>query len=226
MDPIVLDNIPFSPTFDQAAAETHIRQGSKQADMLISLLQEAREIARPKALYKVCSIAEKGEETVTLDGIPFHSRVLRVNLDSLHRVFPYLATCGRELETWQNAQDDMLVNYYAGVINELALSAAREYLQIHLEETYALGETSYMSPGSLADWPITGQRSIFKVLGDPQRLIGVKLQPSLMMTPVQSVSGIRFPSEESFQSCQLCPIEDCSHRKAAYDPDLLERKFS
>ena len=36
------------------------------------------------------------EDSVVVDGITFKSRVLRVNLEQTHRVFPYLATCGTE----------------------------------------------------------------------------------------------------------------------------------
>lgn len=226
MDPVILDDIPFTPTFERAAKEAHIKKGSKQSKNLKSLLQEAREIGHPKATYRVCLIDEKGEEQVTIQGIPFHSRVLRANIDSLHRVFPYIATCGMELEEWKASLDDMLINYYASVINKLALRTARQFLKTHIEETYKVGETSYMSPGSLPDWPITEQRNLFQLLGDPQASIGVTLQPSLMMTPSQTVSGIRFSSQESFQSCQLCPMEACPHRKAPYDPDLYEEEFA
>jgi hypothetical protein len=35
--------------------------------------------------------------------------------------------------------------------------------------------------------------------------------------PRKSVSGIYFPTEVSFFSCQLCPRERCEGRKARYD---------
>jgi len=45
------------------------------------------------------------------------------------------------------------------------------------------------------------------------------------MVPVKSVSGILFPTEESFASCQLCPREVCPGRRAPYDPDLYDAKY-
>ncbi len=45
------------------------------------------------------------------------------------------------------------------------------------------------------------------------------------MVPTKSVSGILFPAEESFASCQLCPRENCPNRRAPYDPELFDRKF-
>ena len=45
------------------------------------------------------------------------------------------------------------------------------------------------------------------------------------MVPTKSVSGILFPAEETFASCQLCPRDDCPNRRAPYDPELFERKY-
>ena len=79
-----------------------------------------------------------------------------------------------------------------------------------------------MSPGSLEDWPIEQQAPLFEMLGDVEDLIGVKLNDSLLMLPAKSISGIYFPTEVSFFSCQLCPRERCESRKATYDPKLAE----
>jgi hypothetical protein len=39
------------------------------------------------------------------------------------------------------------------------------------------------------------------------------------------VSGIRFPTTESFESCQLCPRAGCPGRRAAYDASLYDRRY-
>jgi hypothetical protein len=80
-----------------------------------------------------------------------------------------------------------------------------------------------MSPGSLADWPITQQEELFSIFGNVEDLIGVKLTESFLMVPLKSVSGIYFPTEIEFVSCQLCPREVCSGRRAPYDPDLAKK---
>jgi hypothetical protein len=46
----------------------------------------------------------------------------------------------------------------------------------------------------------------------------------MLMIPVKSVSGIFFPTEIKFESCQLCPVARCTGRRAHYDPDL-EKKY-
>ena len=88
---------------------------------------------------------------------------------------------------------------------------------------YRPGKMSSMSPGSLQDWPITQQSELFRVLGDVESEIGVRLTESYLMLPMKSVSGLCFPTETSFESCQLCPRDDCPGRAAPYDPTLWKQ---
>jgi hypothetical protein len=119
----------------------------------------------------------------------------------------------------------MLLKYWAEEIKETVLYMAIDFFKNHLVEYYQLGQLSRMSPGSLADWPIEEQRPLFSLLGNTKDLIGVHLTSSLMMVPTKSVSGIIFPTEFDFTSCQLCPREVCPGRKAAYDKDLYDHKY-
>jgi hypothetical protein len=226
MDAVILDDIPFQPEFEPVARKLHVKEGNANANELRRLLDEAQAIARPRALYRVAYVESRSEESVSLDGQAFKSRVLRINLEDVHRVFAYVATCGTELHDWKTSMDDMLQRYYADTINEIALSAARRALKAHLIERYRLGRTATMNPGSLADWPIRAQRPLFALLGNPEETIGVHLSDSMLMIPPKSVSGIRFPTEERFESCQLCPRKECPSRKAPYDGELYETKFA
>jgi len=162
---------------------------------------------------------------VIIEGISMESRIMAVNLADLHRVFPYLATSGRELYDWTNSKEDMLENYWANEISQMALRKAEKVLLDHLKITYGLGRTASMNPGSLDDWPITAQRSLFNLLGDPMAAIGVELTDSMLMLPNQSVSGIRFASEEGYSNCELCPRGCCTHRRAPYNPDKMNEKY-
>jgi len=42
------------------------------------------------------------------------------------------------------------------------------------------------------------------------------------MIPKKSISGIYFPTEVLFYSCQLCPRKGCKERKAPCDRNLEE----
>jgi len=222
---VVLDDIPFQPDMAVLQERLRIRPGTSYVERLERLASEAQTVARPKALYKVALIDDKGDDYVILDGVRFDSRVLRVNLEPVHRVFPYVATCGRELHDWAETIDDMLLGFWADTISEMALRTASDALHAHLSERYQPGQTATMNPGSLGEWPIQQQRALFKLLGDPQEAIGVELLSSCLMVPQKSVSGIQFSTQEGFFNCQLCPRDDGPNRRAPYDAELYDRKY-
>ncbi len=225
MHTIVLDNIPFRIDVDRLADKLRIRAKSHHLDALNRLIEQAQAVGRPKALYQVAYIESKGDDCVIVEGVRLNSRVLRVNLEHAHRVFPYVATCGTELQDWATSFDDILERFWAETIQETALRCAMKAMTEHLNAKYHPGSTSAMSPGRLEAWPMEEQRNLFALLGDTERTIGVHLTESLLMVPTKSVSGIRFPTEESFESCQLCPRERCPGRHAPYDEDLYDRKY-
>jgi hypothetical protein len=186
------------------------------------LVDVATALIEPRALFDVRYIEEKREDAVIVNGTRFISRVLRKNLDQVERVFPFVITLGSKLGEKQTAGDDLLENFYLDTIGNIALTSARKQLKRHLKSNFAMEKLSSMAPGSLADWPIEEQGPLFKLLGDVDAAIGVKLTDSLLMLPAKSISGIYFPTEVSFFSCQLCPKERCESRKAKYNPKLAE----
>ncbi len=217
----VLDTIPFNLDAAEVIRQVHLSAaGEEIVAQVRELVAVAQEVARPKAIYEVCYIENKQDGAVDVGGVTFTSRVLRANLDAVERIFVYVATCGVELNQISTPSDDILLRYCLDVIKEQALAAALRHLRQHLKNKYALGKTAGMNPGSLEDWPITEQRNLFAIFGDVEQLIGVKLTESCLMIPNKSVSGITFPTEVSFASCQLCPREICSNRSAPYDPEL------
>ena len=181
------------------------------------LFEAARTLITPKATYGVKYIDEKLEDAIVIDGICFKSRVLRKNLEMVGRVFPYVVTIGPGLEEKADASQDLLEKYYLDTIGNIALIKARKYLEDELRAGFAMEGLSFMSPGSLEDWPIEEQRTLFSLLEGVENAIGVKLNEGLLMIPRKSVSGIYFPTKTSFYNCQLCPRKHCEGRKAAYN---------
>jgi len=189
-----------------------------------ALFEVAKALITPKATYDVRYIGEKLEDAVVIDGICFKSGVLRKNLEMVGRVFPYVVTIGPGLEEKADASQDLLAKYYLDTIGNVALVKARKYLEDELRARFAIEGLSFMSPGSLVDWPIEEQRSLFSLLDGVENSVGVKLNESLLMIPRKSVSGIYFPTKTSFYNCQLCPRKPCEGRKAAYNEEL-SRKY-
>ncbi len=221
----VLDAIPFEPDVERLLRTLHLDAQGEHTVRVQELLGEARALARPKAIFRQAYIEARGDDFVVVDGVRLTSRVLSVNLAHAYRAFPWLATCGQELEAWSRTLSDMLDRYWAGAIMEAAMRAAVGALETELEARYALGRTATMNPGSLADWPLPEQVQLFALLGNPRQAIGVELSDSFLMTPVKSVSGLRFATETSFENCQLCPRPRCPGRRAPYDKDLYDKRY-
>lgn len=222
----ILDSLPFHIDFSELASSLRVRESSAHYQQLQQIAQQAQAIARPKACCQLSFIDAAGEDWVSLDGTRFSSRILRVNLKGVHRVFPYIVTCGVELEEWSNTLDDFLLRFWADHLKEMALRAATLELNKFLQERFQPGALSSMNPGSLGDWPLAAQPALFSLLDHAADTIGVQLTSSYLMLPTKSVSGIYFPTEQHFVSCQLCPRENCPSRRTPYDSTLYESRYA
>jgi hypothetical protein len=219
-----LTEIPFELDIEALMKSAHIEAGTEDESEFADLLNRARAAAKPKALYEESFIDAKGSETVTIDGITFTSQTLRKNLDTVERVFPFITTCGHEVDQITLPEGDFLMEFWLDTIKSVLLGFARDYLNHHLTRKYALGKTATMHPGSgdLNVWLIQQQKELFALLGDVKALIGVELTDSFLMTPNKTVSGIRYPTEVDFRSCQLCHRENCPSRIVPFDRNLWE----
>ena len=224
----VLNNIPIKLNLEAVLKQMHVSNRSRSINDIQELIEIARRIAKPKAIYEVSYVENKSEDSVDIGSVRFISRVLRINLDQVGRVFPYVVTCGTELDEIDIPPAEILRTYYIDQIKEAVLILARGYLEDYLKKNYALGQISRMAPGagSVEDWPIEQQEGLFSIFGGRARvedLVGVKLTDSLLLIPIKSVSGIFFPTEIRFEACQLCPRERCVSRRASYDKELVKK---
>ena len=225
----VLKSIPISLDLEAVLKRMQVRNKRESIVKNVrEMLEIARPIAKPKAIFEVAYVDNKNGDSLEIGGVGFTSRVLRVNLDTVGRVFPYVVTCGKELDEITIPSDDFIKSYYLDQIKETVVILARQYLEDYLKRNYALGQMSKMAPGAGAgdDWPITQQKELFSIFGGRDKvegLIGVRLTDTFLMIPIKSVSGIYFPTEIKFESCQLCPREKCIGRRAAYDPEVVKK---
>jgi hypothetical protein len=219
----VLDNIPIQWDLDKVKKQLRLDKKGGLLPDVRELVGVAGSLIRAQAVYEVSYIGQKGENTVEVDGVTFTSRVLRVNLDKVERVFPFIITIGKALEEEAGSYDDLLRQFYLETIADMGLRSGRQYLEEHLKRHYGLGQLSRMNPGSLDDWPITEQKPLFSLFGNVRELIGVTLTENMLMIPRKSISGIFFPTEVTFFSCQLCPREGCPARQAPYDKTMGEK---
>jgi hypothetical protein len=191
--------------------------------LMDELLALALPVARPKALYRVSCIGARGHDWVEIDGVRFTSRVLSKNLGNIDTVFPYIVTCGKELDELPISPKDQLRYYCLDIIKMNVLFQAMKYFVDYLKEKYALKEATHLHPGEFADWPIEQQQQLFSLFSDTEKAIGVNLTSTKTIQPIKSGSGILFSNGASFESCQLCLQAKCPGRRAAYSPKLVKQ---
>ncbi|MBW2486980.1 MAG: vitamin B12 dependent methionine synthase [Deltaproteobacteria bacterium] len=218
----ILEKIPLDIDPRKVKKILRLERGD-DAHLVQDLIDKAKFCSTPKAAYKLCYIDEKSDDAVVVEGLQLKSKVLRKNLDTVERLFPYVVTLGPGLEETVKGIDDPLEKYYLDIIGNVALNAVRKELHDHLCKKFALKKISFMSPGSLQEWPIEEQSRLFRLLTDVEGAIGVRLTPSFLMIPTKSVSGIYFQTEVSFFNCQLCQRGNCPGRKARYDENLARQ---
>ncbi|TFH15965.1 MAG: vitamin B12 dependent methionine synthase [Lentisphaerales bacterium] len=220
----VLDKIPFEIDTSSLFERTRIEPTGEYSDEIRELAAQAAVVARPKAVYAAEFVSARYEESITVGTVTFQSRVLGSNLGGVERVFPYVVTCGVELDEIPVPEDDHLLLFCREIIKEMALSAGVLFLRAHLTQTYAVQKVTSMSPGS-GDrdvWPIEQQKELFHLLGDVRADTGVVLTDNCLMIPNKSVSGIIYPAEIDFATCRLCHREKCPSRKAEFDAAMWE----
>jgi hypothetical protein len=226
MDLNIIKDIPVEIDEEKLARKLRISKGgTAMAERFHRLVQEAIGIARPKGAYRPVGFDLQGDDGIVIDGVLLTSRVLAFHLKEIHRVFPFVVTCGREVADWANMQTEVLERFWLEAVLDSILMGAITRTGEQIVSSHALGKTAVMTPGSLPDWPIQEQKQLFTILGDVETAIGVRLRDSFMMDPRQSVSGILFTTEIDFQTCMLCPQEGCPKRRAAHDPDLYEQRY-
>jgi len=209
-------DIPGAPNQRDLLKTLRLESGSADAMAFQSLFEKARAVAAPKAAFRECFIERKTDDSVIIDGLSLSSRVLRRNIGDAQRVFPFVATCGTELDAIEINQKDFLSEYWLDTIKGAWLKIALDRMSQHIQELHPFVKTTSMSPGSgdIDVWPIEDQRHLFDILGDVESAIGVRLTGEMLMLPNKTISGIRYPSEHDFRTCVMCHRENCPSRKA------------
>lgn len=190
------------------------------------LIEEAKKIATPKAIFKECFISDRGDDFVVLDSLIFNSRIISVNLCGENKAFPYIVTCGTELKNWSNSKKDKFEKKTAEAITQEILIQCHSLLKNHIEKNFDTGNLARVNPGSTIDWELKEQQNIFNILKDKVDSIGVTLDINFFMTPDKTYSGIYFHNETGYKNCYMCPATECPLRETDYDKNYYNEHYN
>ena len=223
MEVVFLDDIITMVSNEEVLKALKTETEDEYASEILELLEKAKKVAKPKALYGTAYIEDRGENWIEIEGVRFTSKILSINLKNVHKVFPYVVTCGQELYNWTKSISDPIVRYWADTLCEIFLRKAFIAMNHDFITKIKPGKTATMNPGSLEDWPISEQRQLFTLLGNENmEAAGIELTESFLMLPVKSISGMKFQTEHNFENCMLCPRERCPGRRAEYAPNNFQ----
>lgn len=219
MDIKLLQNIDYEINQQSMMKRLRIEEDD-DIKLFNEMLDTIKSIAKPKTIFAEAYITDKFEEGVKIDNKIIECKLMRKNLEDSNRVFPYIATCGRELYNWAKTIDDFFVAYWADCIMQAYLMGAMTELKKVIKNQYGVTKLSSMNPGSLPGWPIDRQRELFELLENKNEDIGVELTDSFLMIPNKSSSGILFKSKTGYSNCKLCERLNCPTRRDAFNKDL------
>lgn len=219
MSEIIKKNIPVKANISKLLEILAIHE-IEEKESLMALVEEAEGIVNAKAIYKQSVIRDIKDDIVFIDGISFKSSILAYNLKGIKQVFPFVITAGLELEKWAQSFNSVLEQYWLIKIQESLLQEAVTYIFAEIEEKYNKEKMATMSPGTIEEWPISGQKQLFELIKDIDKKIAVNLTDAYIMSPAKSLSGISFVNNYSYQNCKLCTRCNCPDRRADYDAGI------
>lgn len=199
------------------------KTGPRYHEMFEELAESALKLARPVGIYRVCHVNKNDGTTVDIDGVTFTSKVLGKLLAGQDTVIAFVVTGGKELMEMPAARGDMMKQFYLDTLKTLIVANGVQYLRRHVQEKYNMPKNALMNPGEIEDWHITEQKRLFRLFGDVEKLIGVTLTEGGVMKPIKSRSGIIFPNETGFETCQLCLQARCPGRRCKFVPELYKQ---
>lgn len=179
-----------------------------------ALLNEAAGKLHPSACVETRNgTVEKGN--LILGEQLFHpGETITGQLENASLFHVFIATVGKEFETWEKQEDDPLRSYIADAIGSCV--AERCVTELHRRIRQQLprnwGKTLHFSPGH-CHWDVAEQQQLFNLF--PASFNLVTLTDSFLMFPVKSVSGVIGTGENvtvKSTPCQLCLKKDCFRR--------------
>ena len=181
-------------------------------------LEKTRDIAAPKGFFLECVVGDIAEKAVVIEGRTFISPTLSRLLRGTGTVYPYVATCGRELEEYASGLGDMVSKFALDAIMNFYQKQAAFAVECAVLKRLPKGLfVSKATPGDVYDWDIRELRKLFELFGAAAAEAGVTLRENYMMTPLKTSAGLCCGVEDNASECRHCPREGCLDRKEAFD---------
>ena len=188
---IELINLGF--TLNETAFYERIRmeRGTRRAMPIERILETARNIPQPKAMYYLAEAKAVNESQFTLDGIPFVSKVGVEKIKNFKYVFPNIVTAGVEIENYCLSRENILEQYIIMELCNFSCEFAKNAMIKDIKKRFGVELQDCIYPGEEGFLLDSGKR-IFELFDDVEGKIGVTVSDMGLPTPHQTAYAIGF----------------------------------
>ncbi|HCX64156.1 MAG TPA: hypothetical protein DHN33_02960 [Eubacteriaceae bacterium] len=188
----IIKEIPVQIDKEKARQHMRIRSNKSILDTFEEVYRKIHEYAKPKGMYFKAPIVAQEEDGVTIENKRLFSRHLAESTKDNRYLYPYVITCGMELEEYYQKADDLMEQFMIDGMSALVLEMTTDYIADQIKKEEQIENLAYHIPGALNDWDMEEQIKIFDLFEDVEKEIGVTLSESYIMRPSKSVSGVYY----------------------------------
>jgi hypothetical protein len=207
---LILENIKIE--FDPArlAADMHLDINMAEFLEFKELIEQVESIAAPRVLLSELAVIGADDSRLISSAGEFNCSLLAQLAGECKFIFPFIATCGKEMENLGSDISDPLQLYWLDFLKEYALETAFQKAKAETSKKCHGQIITSLIPIDDELWPLSGLREIFGVFAASDiEYLGVKLTEYLCMKPTKSRAGVFFSSHEKVDLCSLCSVKKC-----------------
>ncbi|AFA47875.1 hypothetical protein [Acetobacterium woodii] len=191
MSSITMTNLGFFLNEAEFYEQIRMRKGSRRAQPIERILEAARNIPKPKVLYRVSEAKIIDAKRFTLDGVEFTSEIGVEKISKAKYIFPNIVTAGSEIENYCLTRENVLDQYIIMELCNFACEFAREAMHRDILIRYGVGIKDCIYPGEDGFRLETGKR-IFDLFENVEEKIGVTVTDMGLTTPSRTAYAICF----------------------------------
>ncbi|MDL2253164.1 hypothetical protein LJC49_03735 [Ruminococcaceae bacterium OttesenSCG-928-I18] len=225
MRELVVTNLPFTCPRGELAKKLHTQKCDELYEQAMDILQEVEDHIHPCYLVKEFRVDTVDRDGFVIDGCRFSSKIAAHKLNGAQSVLLFIASCGAEIGKILDETEDELDRYILDQISYLAYLEANKRLIEAVHRQWGIDQFIRLCPGSVIDWSVGDVCLFFKLLEGKglYEQLGVRVLESGLIDPLKSSSGLFHVTEEEFESCSICPRQNCEGRREAFDLELHDQ---
>ena len=191
MSNIELINLKFILNETEFYERIRMERGTRRAKPIERILDNAKDIPKPKSLYCVSDAKIVNDSQFTLNGILFTSKIGVAKIADSKFVIPNIVTAGVEIEDYCFTRESVLEQYIVMEICNSACQFAKDAMIHDLKKNYGIALKECIFPGE-DGFLLESGKKIFDVFGDVESKIGVSISEMGLPTPSRSAYSICF----------------------------------